>query len=292
MSVVRALLGSIIDYAGLFPPAGLEMEPSVRNYAAYRSGSHRWMLGSFVLPVSRLGEFERAAEGRLDAQDPWPLTVLGGPDPGADLRAILEFRRRRSDARIESVEIKSGTSAQIQEASRIFGGQVTVFYEIPTDGSPGELLGSIRDAGGRAKIRTGGTSPGMVPAVLDLARFLCAAIPGTGSPTPFKATAGLHHPIRSVHPLTYLRGCESDLMHGFLNLFIAAAFAAAKVERWIPQVLDERDARNFTFRDRGISWKDHTVGARDVETARRIAGSFGSCSFDEPVRELAELGVL
>lgn len=35
---LREFLTDIIDYAGLFPPAALDMRAAVRNYAAYRPG--------------------------------------------------------------------------------------------------------------------------------------------------------------------------------------------------------------------------------------------------------------
>ena len=35
MQIVRLLMTEIIDYAGLFPPAKLDMDPTVRNYGAY-----------------------------------------------------------------------------------------------------------------------------------------------------------------------------------------------------------------------------------------------------------------
>ena len=38
MSAIRALLTESIDYAGLFPPAGLDMASAVENYARYRAG--------------------------------------------------------------------------------------------------------------------------------------------------------------------------------------------------------------------------------------------------------------
>ena len=40
---------------------------------------------------------------------------------------------------------------------------------------------------------------------------------------PFKATAGLHHPLRSTQPLTYRPQSPTGLMHGFVNLSAAAA---------------------------------------------------------------------
>ena len=69
-----ALLAGLIDYAGLFPPAGLAMEAAVAAYASHRRGPERWILSRFVVPVARLGEFE-AALGKLDpaarGDGPW-----------------------------------------------------------------------------------------------------------------------------------------------------------------------------------------------------------------------------
>ena len=54
---LRALLSGVVDYAGLFPPAGLPLDQAIRNYARYRQGSDAWMLGRFVIPAARLAEF-------------------------------------------------------------------------------------------------------------------------------------------------------------------------------------------------------------------------------------------
>lgn len=67
MNSIRILLTKLIDYAGLFPPAGLAMAPAVSNYVAYRNGEYAWALGRFVLPVSRLSEFERIAKNNLQS---------------------------------------------------------------------------------------------------------------------------------------------------------------------------------------------------------------------------------
>ena len=69
---LRILLRGLIDYAGLFPPASLDMADAVRNYAAYREGEHAWALGRFVVPAARLEEFERVAR-RADRFRAWTL---------------------------------------------------------------------------------------------------------------------------------------------------------------------------------------------------------------------------
>src|SRR5689334_18488590 len=63
---LRILLDRLIDYAGLFPPAALDMTAATRNYAAYREGEYAWILGRFVVPAARKSEVDPA----------WPLAVL------------------------------------------------------------------------------------------------------------------------------------------------------------------------------------------------------------------------
>ena len=71
----RALLESIVDYAGLFPPAGLGMAETLERFSRYRAGAERWMLGRLVLPVSRLRELEEHPT-ELASESTWPVTLL------------------------------------------------------------------------------------------------------------------------------------------------------------------------------------------------------------------------
>ena len=288
MSVIRTLLKSLIDYAGLFPPAGLDMEAAVRNYAAYRKGEHAWALGKFVLPVARLAEFESKAAPLLRASDPWPLSVLGGSDPVSDLKSIAAFRGRRQDARIDSMEVKAATVEEVQRIARV-AADIPTFFEIPIADDPRFLLDTIREEKGFAKIRTGGTKPGAVPSPEEVARFLDLA----HARVAFKATAGLHHALRSVRPLTYEAGCESDLMHGFLNVLVASVGAPLEMYRYLPSILEERDIRGFTFGDASLAWHGHELTFEQASKARQgFFLSFGSCSFEEPITELKALKLL
>jgi hypothetical protein len=77
-------------------------------------------------------------------------------------------------------------------------------------------------------------------------------------------------------------------MHGFLNVFIAAALL-----EHADAILAEGDPRAFAFEDDALSWRGHKVTTEEVAWTRRtFATSFGSCSFEEPVGDLIELGWL
>jgi hypothetical protein len=149
-------------------------------------------------------------------------------------------------------------------------------------------LDDVRRAGCFAKLRTGGVKPEAIPTVEDVAAFIVACAERR---LPFKATAGLHHPVRAPHPLTYEADAPRAVMHGFLNVFLAAAFAWHG-ERDIEAVLAETDPAAFRFDERA-RWRDRSLDADQVREARLgFAHSFGSCSFEEPVRGLEALELL
>jgi hypothetical protein len=233
---LHVLLERLIDYAGLFPPAGLSMQDAVRNYDRYRDGEYAWALGSFVVPLDRVDEVPR------DFQ----MSILGVDE-------VKSMESARPGAFVEITDL-----AQIGELAR---------------------------RGLRAKIRTGGLTVDAFPAIQNVAAFLraCKAA-GVG----FKATAGLHHPLRCVKPLTYEPNAPTGRMHGFINVFLAAAML-----EHADAILAEEDAAAFAFDDDGASWRGHRVSTDALRAMRRdFAISFGSCSFEEPIADLKELGWL
>lgn len=147
------------------------------------------------------------------------------------------------------------------------------------------LLDAIHRHGLRAKIRTGGITPDAFPAIGNVAEFLRAC---KAKGVAFKATAGLHHPLRCVKPLTYEPNAPLGTMHGFLNVFLAAALL-----EHADGILAENDPGAFAFNDDGASWRGHRVSTEEIAAVRRdFATSFGSCSFEEPIHDLKELGWL
>lgn len=289
---LHILLAGLIDYAGLFPPAALEMGAAVANFARYRGGRNSWMLGRFVLPLSRLGEFERAAALKADAELPWRLSVLAGADLDAEVETIARFNER-FDQRIliDTVEMKAGDPAEIAPAVEALHSDLTAYFEIPIGGDPAPLISAIGEHSARAKVRTGSTVAEGFPSAADLARFIrtCA-----DEDVPFKATAGLHHPLRSVNKLTYEPDSPEAMMHGFLNLFIAAAFAQCGMpaER-LAELLEEKSPGAFRFENDCIFWNGEMVVKGHLRNTRNLfAISFGSCSFEEPLDDLRKTGLL
>lgn len=290
MNALETLLEGLVDYAGLFPPAALPMDAAVRNYAAYRQGARRDMLARFVLPAARLDEFLQAAsreEAKTD-DGPWPLSVLASPSDAPIIAAFNVTHGKRWC--IDTIEAKASTPAEVAALATAFSG-FTVYVEIPVADDPTLLVQAIGAAHLRAKIRTGGVTADAFPTPEAVLRFLAECVQRQ---VPFKATAGLHHPLRGEYPLTYAPDAPRGTMYGFLNVFLAATLLHAGHEpSALLALLEERDTGSIVADANGISWRGlHASAAQVAQARQRFAGSFGSCSFEEPVQDLAALQLL
>lgn len=290
MSAVSALLEGLIDYAGLFPPAKLPMQDAVRNFATYRSGAQRSALGRFIVPMARLAEFESAyAALPSNAAEGWRLSVIASAQPAEDWANILAFNTRHSAAKIVAVETKAASAAQVLEAVGGLPPLIEAWVEIsPAAPDLAPLLDAVKSTGRGAKLRTGGVTPDAFPPSRDVLRFMSTC---RDAGVVFKATAGLHHPIRGDYRLTYEPDSQTGTMFGFLNLFLAATLMhLGGTEADALALLEEKDAGKFTTTDAEIRWRDHRFGAEQIHAARQqFCRSFGSCSFTEPVEGLQEL---
>jgi hypothetical protein len=294
------LLRDLVDYAGLFPPASLSMARSVANYDEYSRSQWKWILGRFIVPVARLAEFEEAFAGLPNAVAgadvaKWRLSALLGSDPLADVARIREFNVRRANSNapgtavIESVEVKVTSAREVERLSAL-PLELSAYFEIPIS-CWGECIPALARSSRRAKIRTGGETADRFPASEDVVEFvrLCAA-----NNVPFKATAGLHHPLFSLHRLTYQPASPLGMMHGFVNLFLAAVFLRTGMDAKVAvQLLEERSPQAFHFDEDGVSWREDRLSVREIAAARHdFAISFGSCSFSEPIDDLRYLRLL
>lgn len=285
---LHILLKSLIDYAGLFPPSGLDMAQAVANYASYRVSANSWALGRFIVPAARLEEFERYF---VPDRGAWHLSALIGSNVTDDLAKIAEFNsRHRHSAVIDTLEAKAGDPKEIAHLRRQIAGSLIVYFEIPTSGDFRLLIEAIGAAHSRAKLRTGGLTQEMFPPARQIVQFLECCVAAN---VPFKATAGLHHPVRCVKPLAYEKDSPTGTMHGFLNVFLAAAFLTDGLPgAELEALLHDDDASHFLFDDATITWRGHRLSQARLLESRALAASFGSCSFEEPIEDLRSLHIL
>jgi hypothetical protein len=299
MNAIRVLLRNSIDYAGLFPPAGLPMSQAAANYARYRADDAAWALGRFILPASRLPELAAIAQEHFPVQPdthPWRLSVLAGPDLENDLDQVATFNHRYASAgsapaTVDTLELKASSVGGIEDTMHRIPGRLQVYFEVPIDQDPAQLIGAIARQGAGAKVRTGGITREAFPRTSDLVRFLQTCIRAR---VPFKATAGLHHPLRAEYRLTYAPDSASGVMFGFLNLFLAASFLRTGMSQdQASRVLEETSPQVLQVDDGWISWRDHRLGREVLRDVREnVLHSFGSCSFTEPIGELEGLHLL
>jgi hypothetical protein len=303
---VRILLRELIDFAGLFPPASLTMAQSLADYDSYLRWEFGWILGRLIVPLSRLTEFE-AAFARLpalagdDGASCWRLSVILGADANADIARIREFNGRMDrltsgtpsssrKAVVDSVEVRVTGAEEVRRLSEIIPQEFSAYFEIPIVNC-GENIAAVASCRRRAKIRTGGETEDNFPSAANVVEFirLCAKLD-----VPFKATAGLHHPLRSVHKLTYQSDSPSGMMHGFINIFLAAAFVKAGIEEELAvRLLQEQSPEAFRFDSTGVEWRGHRLRADQLaDTRQQFSVSFGSCSFTEPIDDLRLLRLL
>jgi len=292
------LLAASVDYAGLFPPAGLDMATAVRQYAEYRAGKDAWALGRFVVPVARLAELEREAE-RLAPRhpaEPWRLSALLGTGDAEELEALgeLNCRHAAEGAAALTADVVEACADSVEAIDRLLARMprwVQAYVEIPLARDPAPLAAALARHRARAKARTGSVTADAFPSAADLARFLRAC---TVADVPYKATAGLHHPLRAEYRLTYAPDSATGTMFGFLNLFLATAFLRQGLDDAdVVRLLEERSESGFRFSKDAIEWRGHRLDRRTVEEARsRGLVAFGSCSFTEPMGELRKMGLL
>lgn len=292
-SALRTLMEGVVDYAGLFPPASLAMHAAVSNYAAYRASDDAWMLGRFVVPVSRLSEWRSTvATISADARHAWRgarLSALLSGEFAQEAETIAAFNAAAPfGVRIDAAEGRTPTPDAVLAMAAAMPDDVLLYCELPYREDPEALLASVRAAGVRAKLRTGGVTPDAFPSAPDVVRFLRrSAQAGVTA----KATAGLHHPLRGDYALTYAFDAPHGMMYGYLNMILcAAAIRSGATDAAATEILLLTDPASISIADDSVSIAGTRVPVSDVRTVRAEGVvAFGSCSFREPVDELGLL---
>lgn len=299
---LRALLAHSIDYAGMFPPCSLGLEPALTNQADYVHSPDAWMLGAFVLPIEQFNAI-RQLLSPFDAQHPLRVAALGPKTESANAfleavdnadAAIRSLSRHNVDlVSIRHLEMFLPDNidlVSLKEAQSILG-ELPVFWEVPaaraeqTIALLAEFNSDADSATFGFKLRTGGVTADAFPTSLQIAKALVT--PATHQ-LPIKFTAGLHHPLRQY------RDEVQTKMHGFLNVLGAAVLAAE--HQWdtdqTASMLEDERVDSFSFTDDFFAWREWQIDTKRLQYRRRFVVSFGSCSFDEPREDLRALKLL
>lgn len=282
MTAIESSLTGLFDYAGLYPPASLSMRSAVNNYLDYSRSKHAWALGRFIV------NFDRLEELRELAGDSFPQLRLSVIAADSDL---TEMTGKVREFPFEAIEMKCGEGSEVGRIAALAPSGVSVFFEIGRGEAGLQALKAIAESGNRAKIRMGGVVPDALPPVSEVVQTLKAL---ADLRLPFKATAGLHHPVRSRRNLTYKEQSPHGIMHGFMNLMCGTCLlhfggSSNDAERLIA----EQDASAWRVSAESIHWRDRSWTVEQLREMRsRFLISIGSCSFEEPIHDLESLGWL
>jgi hypothetical protein len=287
MTAIESLLSELIDYAGLYPPAALDMHTAVRNYLEYGNGAHKRALGRFVIDLARFPYLWDAAG---DYVRNLRLTVIAAPDSDwSEVHRLID-----KGYVIESIEIKPDAPEEIASIAEQLPAELTAYFEIPFDASP-KWLYAIEASGGRIKLRMGGTAAEAFPSPQSVATMLEEL---AHRRLVFKATAGLHHAVRGRHAIHCVAGDvpgdATAVMHGFVNLSCAAALLYFGAEASDAQhALEEEWPRSWQMMPEALAWGEYSWNGDELcEVRRQFFAGFGSCSFQEPIEELEAMGWL
>jgi hypothetical protein len=298
MQSIYGLMSSVIDYAGLYPPAQLEPSVVVRHYTDLISSPRAWMLGRLVWPADKLPQLSELAQGNAPCVEPpategaWAITCVlspaGTPECAHDLAAVSDFNERHSSEgepamRIDSLEMRAGTASAVERCVAALPEDLFPYFEVALESDPRGVIAALVGEEAGVKFRTGGTTPQAHPAAGDLARGILAA---AAAGVPWKATAGLHR------ALCHFNQAAGAKQFGFLNVLLGAAMAQARridIEG-LTAFLTVESMEGIEFSERAVAWQGIRVSREEILDARaRLAHSFGSCSFDEPWEDLVAM---
>lgn len=320
MTAQQALLTGAMDYAGTFPPARLSLEEAAGNYLRYRESAEAWLLGRLVCPAGRVAELtgwleplrglrcvsavvqpSETVEGFFEHLADALRTIDHGPPQ--DVVGALELTWPQE-------ALARSDRGHLANLLQVAAGRVlatnpcpdTMFLELPPPGaaqSPADWSAALvaaaqavadynhtsssRRCRAGLKFRTGGMEADAVPPSGRLAEVLAVC---RDRGVFWKATAGLHRPLRHFDP-----GLGTHV-HGFINLLAAAALADVYPTSLgeIQAALDDVHAAHFHFTPQSLSWRTRTVTVEQIAAARRRGlRSFGTCSFREPLEGLQVL---
>lgn len=293
---LRALLDHAVDFAGLFPPADLALEPALQNQSSYVRSPEGWMLGAFILPIGKFVE-ARTQLAQFDTAHPLQISALGPKTTkAAEFRPALEtaadaikdfVAEHKGVVSITQFEmpLPRGPIAKSLGVARATLGDLALrmFWEAPADAAA-KTIEALSGSGTGFKLRTGGVTADAFPTGAQIARALVTA---ARHRVPIKFTAGLHHPILKFHDSVGTK------MHGFLNVLGAGALAAE--HRWsetqTQEMLADEDPGSFVFEEEMFRWREWKISTAQITQRRQLVTSLGSCSFDEPRDDLRALGL-
>ncbi len=325
MQSLNIFMQGLLDYAGLFPPATLSLENSLKNFAEYNHHNQKDWLGKFILPINKIDDTILLLNNQ---------NIFSTLKNKAQLSIILSNSKTLSEykncAQNDLLSIKKlinqfGNTIDLQSfeilpPNDIFNSEntnllknflnystevlfefknKTDFYcELPLSEKLNDYLTEIKKHNENinllkisVKLRTGGVTPQQIPCPKDIAEaiLLCAK-----HKIPLKATAGLHVPVPNENLQV------GAILHGFLNIFSCMLLCYDQILSYkniinieeMKKIISSYSYKDFKFSETGLQigeTKDRFISNQNMTDLRKsYIKSFGTCSFLEPIEHLHE----
>lgn len=281
-----------IDYAGVYPPAGLPAAEAASCYREYWNGPNRFALGRLVWPADRLNELAEQIATLDCSKQAWKVSAVAAKQDS--ISAIQEFNQLALKAKVDTIEIKAAEVSP--DCELIARWHYNLFLEVTVAELAGlpEWIGQNPRA--YLKLRTGGLQAGAFPAPESLFEFVwncCLAS------KPYKFTAGLHHLATGDYSLTYSPDSAKACMFGSTQLLLASAYLGKyfsqgskqeDLQRFLKQLQPDQ-LGHWNWSQTSVEWDGVALTLQDLQQFRRVGcKGFGSCSFSEPIEEMTALG--
>ncbi|WIY07318.1 hypothetical protein QRX60_10655 [Amycolatopsis mongoliensis] len=274
---IPPLFARLVDDSALFPPGDAAMPEALRAHFASRESEHAGVLGVFLCQASRLPELITELI-KIKPKQPLPLSLIIDTGLGGVPKAISIVESRSELLALRMVEMPAPSDVDevwLERVSEFVPEDVIRVVE-PRRGV-GWLDGvrKVIEHGSWPKIRCGGQAGENFPSVDEVADFLAVVSGATGAS--FKATNSLHRAVRHTDPDTGI------VHHGFLNLLVASARSLSGGD--VRAALESTDAEALAEEARGLS-------EQAAKAVRSLFASYAAASFEQPVADMGELGLL
>lgn len=271
------LLARLVDDAALFAPGQVAMPDAVAAHVASRDRPHAGVVGFFLCPVSRLGDLVKELR-KAPPEPPLSVSLIADTGLGGLPKAISTAQDNSKLLGVRMVEVPSSSDVDatwLVQLTEFVPDDVVRVVE-PRRGHPDWLDGvrRVAEAGCWPKLRCGGQATESFPSVDEVADFLALTYRVGRS---FKATAGLHHAVRTYDESTGLTH------HGLLNMLVAAARAVSGSD--VHAALRSTDSA-------GLAAEAAALDDADAHAVREVFACYGSATLDGPVADLQRLGLL
>ena len=326
---VHNFFANLIDYAGLFPPAELEMQEAWQEFCALRDTEYRWMLPNFICPASRLEELIKYFRKTSSDSGIFPFSILGsgGKDGSTflsnmqkDVRLIADFLSfNRKDSVVVNIfetafppqAIINGGQLEVHDIFRVTNDSISpvlnepgmIFYELSVLEPEWDIIQSFIEAisayNDSARIESFTEAQHLVGFKMRCGGVTAGAFPTVDTLSGVVSLCRKHKvPLKATaglhHPIRHFDSALKTKMHGFINLIGAVILAYChrlNIDQ-IRKIISDEDAESFSFSDDFFRWQDCEANEAQITSARRQAFlSFGSCCIDEPIDDLKALGI-